>query len=101
MIKYELSVKAGEYTEKLNGTKKALWQKVGEVHTDKNGGQYVLIDAHINFAAFPRQEGSTRVMVSCFEPREKSWSGSSTTATPRPAQQQPAQDNGPEEDCPF
>lgn len=96
MIKYELSVKAGEYTEKLNGTKKAIWQKVGEVHTDKNGGQYALIDAHINFAAFPRQEGSTRVMVSCFEPREKSWPGSSTTATPRPAQ-----DNGPEEDSPF
>ena len=87
MIKYELTVKAGEYTAK-DGSKKTIWQRVGEVHTSKDGGMYALIDAHINFAAFPRQDGATRVMVSMFEPREKSWSGASTTATPRPAHQQ-------------
>ena len=56
MIKYELTTKAGEYTAK-DGTKKTVWQRVGEVHTSKDGGMYALIDAHINFAAFPRQEG--------------------------------------------
>lgn len=83
MIKYELTVKAGEYTAK-DGTKKTIWQRVGEVHTSATGGMYALIDAHINFAAFPRQEGSTRVMVSMFEPREKPAYGAPTTATERP-----------------
>ena len=83
MIKYELTVKAGEYTAK-DGTKKTIWQRVGEVHTSKDGGMFALIDAHINFAAFPRQEGSTRVMVSMFEPREKPAYGAPTTATERP-----------------
>ena len=104
MIKYELTTKAGEYTAK-DGTKKTIWQRVGEVHTSKDGGMYALIDAHINFAAFPRQEGSTRVMVSMFEPREKQWSGAPTTATERPNKDPQAiqdtfarRDN---EDCPF
>lgn len=83
MIEYELTVKAGEYTAK-DGTKKTIWQRVGEVHTSATGGMYALIDAHINFAAFPRQEGSTRVMVSMFEPREKPAYGAPTTATERP-----------------
>ena len=90
MIKYELTVKAGEYTAK-DGAKKTIWQRVGEVHTSKDGGMYALIDAHINFAAFPRQDGATRVMVSMFEPREKQWSGVSTTATPRPNARQQTQ----------
>ena len=83
MIKYELTTKAGEYTAK-DGSKKTIWQRVGEVHTSKDGGMFALIDAHINFAAFPRQEGSTRVMVSMFEPREKPAYGAPTTATERP-----------------
>lgn len=96
MIKYELTTKAGEYTAK-DGTKKTIWQRVGEVHTSKDGGMYALIDAHINFAAFPRQEGSTRVMVSMFEPREKQWSGAS-----KQQQEQPQQhSNSDNEDCPF
>ena len=90
MIKYELTVKAGEYTAK-DGSKKTIWQRVGEVHTSKDGGMYALIDAHINFAAFTRQDGATRVMVSCFEPREKQWSGASTTAAPRPNAHQQTQ----------
>ena len=104
MIKYELTTKAGEYTAK-DGTKKTIWQRVGEVHTDKNGGQYFLIDAHINFAAFPRQEGSTRVMVSMFEPREKPAYGAPTTATERPNKDpQAMQDTfgqGDNENVPF
>ena len=91
MIKYELTTKAGEYTAK-DGTKKTIWQRVGEVHTSATGGMYALIDAHINFAAFPRQDGSTRVMVSMFEPREKPAYGAS----------KPQQDsNTGNEDCPF
>ena len=96
MIKYELTTKAGEYTAK-DGTKKTIWQRVGEVHTSKDGGMYALIDAHINFAAFPRQEGSTRVMVSMFEPREKPAYGAN-----KPQQEQPQQNgNTDSEDVPF
>ena len=95
MIKYELTTKAGEYTAK-DGTKKTIWQRVGEVHTSKDGGMYALIDAHINFAAFPRQDGSTRVMVSMFEPREKPSYGG---AQKQPEPQQNS--NTGTEDCPF
>ena len=104
MIKYELTTKAGEYTAK-DGTKKTIWQRVGEVHTSKDGGMYALIDAHINFAAFPRQEGSTRVMVSMFEPREKPAYGAPTTATERPNKDpqvmQDTFDQGDNENVPF
>lgn len=80
MIKKELKVKNGAFTK--GGKEIGRWVTVGHIHSTKDGGEYMTIDAHVNFAAFPRREGDTRVMVSMFDPRERDDRPSRPSAQP-------------------
>ena len=67
---YDLTVIASSYTN-MAGQKKNHYVNVGSVWQDDRGGQYISIQAHVNFSAFPRKDGSESVIVSMFEPKDK------------------------------
>ena len=69
MILKNLVVKNGSYQK--GGETKHRYLTVGQLHDGKHG-QYITLDAHINLAALPRNEGETRVMVSLYDPKEQS-----------------------------
>jgi hypothetical protein len=63
----DLCVKTRTYEK--DGAKKNVYKKIGEVHEGANG-KYIVIDASVNLAAFPRKENDDRVMVSIFDIKE-------------------------------
>ena len=65
---YDLAVKSGSYEK--NGETKGRYVNVGALMESDNG-PFLFINAHVNFAAFPRRDGSESVIVSCFEPKPK------------------------------
>jgi hypothetical protein len=64
---YDLAVKTGEYTD-ATGQTKGRWSNVGAVVQQEDGGKFILIDPHFNFAAVQRPPGKDRVAVSMFVP---------------------------------
>jgi hypothetical protein len=91
---YDLAVKNGSYM--AGGQEKGRYVNVGAI-MENDKGRFAFISAHVNFAAFPRREGSESVIVSLFEPRERDG------AAPRSA---PAQASAPtpeafDTDIPF
>jgi hypothetical protein len=78
---HDLAVKVREYTDR-EGNQKAQWQNIGALMDDEKGGMFILLEAWVNLAAFPRREGSSAVLVSCFEPREQDGQ-QQRTPTPR------------------
>lgn len=65
-----MAVKTGTYMS--GGVEKARWKTIGALMDDGKGGMYAFIDATFNPAGVPRKEGSESIMVSCFEPKERS-----------------------------
>jgi hypothetical protein len=64
---YDLAVKTGEYQD-ATGQTKGRWTNVGAVVQQDDGGKFLLIDPHFNFAAVQRPPGKDRVAVSMFAP---------------------------------
>jgi hypothetical protein len=64
----DLCVKTRTYEK--DGAKKNVYKKIGEVHEGANG-KYIVLDASVNLAAFPRKENDDRVMVSIFDVNKK------------------------------
>lgn len=69
-----LAVKTGSYTDR-DGNEKGQYVNVGKIMQKEDGGQFMFIEAHINFAGFPRREGSSSVLVSMFDQKEDSRNG--------------------------
>lgn len=93
MIKKELKVKNGTYTK--DGKEVGRWVTVGHIHAGRDGGNdYMTIDAHVNFAAFPRRDGDTRVMVSMYDPRSDDRPARPQQSAPR-AHRDPLDDDVP------
>ena len=67
---HDLAVKIREYTDR-DGNQKAQWQKIGALMQARQGGTFIMLEAWVNLAALPRREGSSSVLVSCFEPRDQ------------------------------
>lgn len=67
----------GEY--QLGGATKKRYKTVGALMQNDNG-MFLFIDPTVNFAAFPRKEGSDSVLIGLFEPKDK-----------QPTQTQPTQ----------
>ena len=67
---HDLAVKIREYTDR-DGNQKAQWQNIGALMQDDKGGTFIMLEAWVNLAALPRRDGSSAVLVSCFEPREQ------------------------------
>ncbi len=76
MIKKELCVIADTYTNR-DGEEKKRWLKVGEIHTSKDGKEYMTLDPIVNLAAIPRREGDSRIFVSMFDPKPRENKGGS------------------------
>ena len=89
MIKKELVVANGEYTNRNNETK-TRWVNVGALH-EHAGKHYITLDAHINLAGLERKEGDTRIFVNMFDPKKKE-------SQPQSA---PPSDDGFDSDIPF
>lgn len=64
---YDLSVKTGSYQK--NGETKGKYSNVGVVIEKEDGGKFMMIDPHFNFAAIRREEGKNMVIVSMFPPK--------------------------------
>lgn len=79
---YDLVATAGTYL-KNGGTKKRFKTVGAEFETDT--GRFIMLDATVNLAAFPRKEGSEMIMVSKYEPKDRA-------ATPTPHEE--AKSNG-------
>lgn len=67
---HDLAVKTREYTDR-DGNTKANWQNIGALMESDDGKPFLMLEAWVNLAAFPRREGSSAVLVSCFELREQ------------------------------
>lgn len=65
---YDLAVKTGEYQDRATGQTKGRWANVGAFIQADDGGKFLLIDPHFNFAAVAREPGRDRVTVSMFGP---------------------------------
>lgn len=67
-IKKNLVVTNGTYIS--NGEEKKRYVRIGALHKGDDG-HFITLDAHINLAAFPRKEGSDRIIVSLYDPKER------------------------------
>lgn len=92
---YDLVAANGEYQDKSGNTKKK-WVTVGRAF-ENDKGMFLVIDAHINFAAFPRDSAGSGVMISCFQPKDLTAAPMPGRRTPNP--HMPADDL--ESDVPF
>lgn len=66
----DLAVVIDTYTDR-NGAEKKKWLTIGQLHSSKEGREYITLDPHINLAAIPLKDGDSRVYVSMFEPKAK------------------------------
>ena len=62
----ELCMVKESYTDR-EGKKKNKYVCLAEEFQTDDGGTFYLVDSTLNLAAFPRKEGSTKVMVSKFD----------------------------------
>ena len=67
-IKYDLSVKTGEYTDR-DGNTKGRYENIGKVFQGDNGF-FLVLKRTFNPAGVPNPEDRDSVLVSMFEPRE-------------------------------
>ena len=81
----DLAVVIDTYTDR-NGAEKKKWLTIGQVHSSKEGREYITLEPHINLAAIPRKDGDSRVYVSMFEPKAR---GDAPAAAPRGTPQTP------------
>lgn len=75
--KYDLAVKTSEYQDSYNKTR-ARWKNIGSLMEDDKGGEFILLDKFINFAMLG-EPGRDNILVSLFEPKERSNSDNSSS----------------------
>lgn len=100
---YDLAVKSGTYEK--NGETKGRYVNVGAMMEGDNG-PFLFINAHVNFAAFPRREGSESCIVSMFEPKPRDgdgydWKGAEDRQRAASNGKPPADDFEPDQNIPF
>jgi hypothetical protein len=90
----DLAVVIDTYTDR-NGAEKKKWLTIGQVHSSKEGREYITLEPHINLAAIPRKDGDSRVYVSMFELKARDGAPAAPAQSAKPA---PAMDDS---DIPF
>lgn len=68
---YDLAVATREY-EDVHGNKKAVWQNVGAQFENDSGQPYILFEPWFNPAGIERKNGSSRLLINMFAPKNKS-----------------------------
>ena len=66
---FDLAVVTGKYT--VNGQEKNRYENVGTEYEREDGKHFIMFKAHFNPAAIQRKDGSDRIVISCFEPKQK------------------------------
>lgn len=66
----DLTAVSGGYTNAQGDTKKR-YVNVGTLMETDDGNQFIMLNRHINFAAFPHKEGSESVLISMFDIKER------------------------------
>lgn len=95
-VKYELTVKTGEYTDR-SGQTKGKWQRIGTAFEADDGRMFLSLDPWINLAGLPiNQYGS--VNVSCFDPKPYDGAPAPRKAAPT---MKPRDDFNNGDDIPF
>lgn len=67
---HDIAVKVGTY--KKDGQDKARWRTVGCILEGDDGNKVLLLNRDFNPAGVPFKEGSETIMLSMFEPDNKS-----------------------------
>ena len=67
---YDLSVKVSSYVDR-EGTTKNKYENVGSVMEKDDGGKFIIMNRTFNPAGCPNPENKSSVIISMFEPREK------------------------------
>lgn len=67
---YDLSVKVSSYTDR-DGNTKNRYENVGTVMEKPDGGKFILLNRTFNPAGCPNPDNKSSVIISMFEPREK------------------------------
>ena len=75
--KYDLAVKTSEYQDSYNKTR-ARWKNIGSLMIDDRGGEFILLDKFINYAMLG-EDGRDNILVSLFEPKDRSNSSSNSS----------------------
>lgn len=68
--KYDAVVKTGSYT--VNGEEKGRYLNVGSVMVNDNGEPFLILNRTFNPAGVPNPDGRDSVIVSFYEPQERS-----------------------------
>lgn len=66
----ELAVATSSYADE-HGVVKSRFQNIGVIMEDKDGEPFLLIDRHFNPAGVPFKQGSDKIIISCFKPKDK------------------------------
>ena len=98
--KYDLAVKAGEYTDG-QGNKKNRWVNLGIEMSNDEGGTFIMLDPTINLAALMRYQKGDMVLVSKFDPDKKGNGKTAERTEHVPAAPTAAATTIPNDDFPF
>lgn len=89
----DLAVRTGSYTGG-DGQEKGRYMGCGALMEADDGNQFLMLNRFINYSALPRKQGSESILISMFDPRERSDGGGS-------AANKPAMVDDLDDDVPF
>ena len=82
---HDLVVKVGEYTNN-QGETKSRYENIGAVMSGKDDGSYIMLKRTFNPAGVPGNADRDSILVSMFEPQNRSQQPAQSSNQARPAQ---------------
>jgi hypothetical protein len=98
----DVVVKNGTYMK--DGQEKGRYVNIGAMMASDDGGEFLILNRHINLAGFPNPDNRDSVVASLFSSDRDGGGGQQQHAQQQHAQQQPPQQPGADDmddDIPF
>jgi hypothetical protein len=89
----DLAVATGTYSDGY-GQEKRRYMNCGALMENDEGGQFLMLNRYINYAALPNPKGGESILISVFDLREKS-SGDQAVDVAAPARAEDLDDEVP------
>lgn len=70
----DLAVRTGSYTGS-DGQEKGRYMGCGALMEADDGNQFLMLNRFIAYSSLPRKQGSESILISMFDPRERTDSG--------------------------
>ena len=67
---YDLAVPVRRYKDNF-GNEKTIWQTIGAQFENDNGQPYILFEPWFNPAGIERKNGSSKLLINMFAPKDK------------------------------